>query len=174
MIVHNCTQRKLEQSRVLVMDEHVRRVAKPLLDAWRAYEAGDESISLLDLSRLCTQAADALDNSVHGIPIALARASGDLEYAFHSTERAQHVSEGRTILAPVIASLEPDLQGQTFCDWCYRPLSASSVASSREIGLAEEGAFACDRCLGKGAFSEPPEWFEDDAEWPADRFKSAH
>ena len=74
MIVHNCTQRKLEQSRVLVMDEHVRRVAKPLLDAWRAYEAGDESISLLDLSRLCTQAADALDNSVHGIPIALARA----------------------------------------------------------------------------------------------------
>jgi hypothetical protein len=152
------------------MDEHVRRVTKPLLDAWRAFEAGDETISLLDLSRLCHQAADALDNTVHGIPIVLDRAFVDLEYAHHATERTQHVSEGRRILEPVIASLEPDLQGQTFCDWCSRPLSATSVAASREIGLAAEAAFACDHCLENGAFWDPPDWWEEGAEWPVDRF----
>lgn len=130
----------------------MRRVTKPLLDAWSAFDARDETISLLDLSRLCHQAADALDNSVHGIPVVLDRAFGDLEYAYHSTERTHHLSEARRILEPVIVSLEPDLQGQTFCDWCYLPLSATSVAASREIGLATEAAFACDRCIENGAF----------------------
>lgn len=152
------------------MDEHVRRVTKPLLDAWRAFDAGDETISLLDLSRLCHQAADALDNSVHGIPVVLDRAFGDLEYAYHSTERTHHLSEARRILEPVIVSLEPDLQGQTFCDWCYLPLSATSVAASREIGLATEAAFACDRCIENGAFWNSPEGLEDGAVWPVDRF----
>jgi hypothetical protein len=153
------------------MDEHVRRVTKPLLDAWSALEAGDETISPLDLSRLCHQAAGALDNSVHGIPIVVDRASGDLEYAYHASERAQHLSEGRRILEPVIASLEPDLQGQTFCDWCYRPLSATSVAASQDIGLAAEAAFACDRCIEDGTFWNPPEGLEDGAVWPVDRFR---
>ena len=68
------------------MEEHVRRVTQPLLNAWRAFETGDETVSLLDRSRLCHQAAGAMDNSVHGIPIVLDRAFSDLEYAYHSTE----------------------------------------------------------------------------------------
>lgn len=154
------------------MDPQVRRVTKPLRDAWRAFNSGDESVSLLDLARLCQQASGALDNTVHGIPIALDRAFSDLEYAYHATERPDHLSEGRRILEPVIESLEPDLQGQTFCDWCYRPLSAKSVAASREIGLSEEGAFACDRCLDSGAYWEAPEGMEDDAVWPVDHFRA--
>lgn len=152
------------------MDEHVRRVTEPLLDAWAAFVAGDEAVSLLDLSRLCEQAANALDNSVHGIPIVLDRAFSDLEYAYHATERHEHLSEGRRILEPVIAAFEPDLQGQTFCDWCYRPLSATSVAASRDIGLAAEGAFACDRCITNGAYWDAPDGLEDGALWPVDHF----
>jgi DNA polymerase III subunit gamma/tau len=67
--------------------------------------------------------------------------------------------------------VEPDLQGQTFCDWCYRPLSATSVAASQDIGLAAEAAFACDRCIEDGTFWNPPEGLEDGAVWPVDRFR---
>ena len=155
------------------MEKHVRRVTKPLVDAWRAFQAGDTAISLLDLSRLCHQAAGALDNSVHGIPIVLDRASCDLEYAYHSTETTQHMSEGRRILEPVIVSFEPDLQGQTFCDWCYRPLSATSVAASREIGLADEAAFACSRCIESRAFRAPPDDWEDGMVWPVNPLRPA-
>jgi hypothetical protein len=154
----------------MLMDEHVRRVTAPLLDAWIAFEA-EQSISLLDLSRLCRRAADALDNNVNGIPIVLDRACVDLKYAYRSTERTGHLSEARRILEPVIASLEPDLQGQTFCDWCYRPLSAKSVTASREIGLANESSFACESCVEVGAFWNPPEGLEYDAVWPVDRFR---
>jgi hypothetical protein len=156
------------------MDEHVRRVTRPLLEAWTAFGAGDETVLLLDLSRLCQQAASSLDNSVHGIPIILDRAASDLEYAYHATEKAEHRSQGREILEPVIAALDPDLQGQTFCDWCYRPLSAASVSASREIGLSAEAAFACDRCIEGGAYWDPPEGLEDDAVWPVDRFRPRH
>lgn len=144
-------------------------MTRPLLDAWTVFESGDDSVTLLDLARLAHQAASSLDNSVHGIPIVLDRASVDLEYAFHASKRSLHRSEGRRILEPVIASFAQDLQGQTFCDWCYGPLSAASVASSRAIGLAAEYAFACDRCIERGAFWEPPDDLEEGAVWPVER-----
>jgi hypothetical protein len=90
------------------MDEHVRRVTRPLLDAWNLFEAGDDSFTLLDLSRLAAQAAEALDNSVHGIPIVLDRAAGDLEYAYYTNEGEEHLREARRILQPVVESLADD------------------------------------------------------------------
>lgn len=147
------------------MDRHVQRVVNPFLDAWTRFKADDASVSLLDLSRLCEQAAGALDNTVHNIPIVLGRAAADLEFAYHATDRAQHLSEALRILDPVVVSFESDLQGQTFCDWCYGPLSSRSVAASRAVGLSSEFEFACDRCIDSEAYRTAPDDWDGD-EWP--------
>ena len=147
------------------MDGHVERVTRPLVESFNELRAGN-AVSLLDLSRLAEQASTALDNSVQGIPIVLTRAAADLEYAYHSTERAEHSRLATKILEPVIASLDPALAGQTFCDWCCAPLTFASVEASSRIGLAAEYSWACDRCIADRNYTRPPEAWDDEAVWP--------
>jgi hypothetical protein len=65
------------------------------------------SITLLDLSRLAEQAANALDNASAPLPQQLATAATDLEHAYSTSEREDHhPSLGLEILGPVMAGLD--------------------------------------------------------------------
>ena len=86
------------------MDDHARRVCAPLKEAWVDFEAG--RASLLDLSRLAEQAANALDNANAPLPGLLATAASDLEYAYYVNERENHRPEGRRILGPALSFID--------------------------------------------------------------------
>ncbi len=85
------------------MDEHAQRVCAPLLASWDAFEQGEAT--LLDLSRLVEQASEALDNASAPLPQRLREAAADLEYAYHASEREDHLSEGKRILGPVFPQM---------------------------------------------------------------------
>jgi hypothetical protein len=85
-------------------DEHAQRVCEPLKRGWADFETG--RATLLDLARLAEQVADALDNASAPLPQLLAAAAGDLEYAYYTNERDEHVPVGRSILDPVLALME--------------------------------------------------------------------
>ena len=53
-----------------------------MTDAWSDFEDG--RATLLDLSRVAEQASTALDNAGAHLPQLLAKAAGDLEYAYHT------------------------------------------------------------------------------------------
>jgi hypothetical protein len=82
------------------VDDHARRVAQPLADAWGEFQDG--RASLLDLSRRAEQAAVTLDNSAAPLKELLARAAGDLEYAHFTSLQEEHEAEGHRILRPVL------------------------------------------------------------------------
>lgn len=86
------------------MDDHARRVCAPLRDGWADFEEGHAT--LLDLSRLAGQAADALDNSSTPLPRELAAAASDLEYAYFTNERETHLEVGRRILGSVMSHID--------------------------------------------------------------------
>jgi hypothetical protein len=86
------------------MDEHARRICSALVRGWAEFEKG--SVTLLDLSRLAEQAANALDNASAPLPQQLATAASDLEYAYSRSEREDHPSLGLQILGPVMAGLD--------------------------------------------------------------------
>ena len=85
------------------MDEHVERVCAPVLRTWADFVAG--RATLLDISRVGQQAADALDNSRAPVPRLLAEDASDLEYAFHTKEAEDHLDVGRRLMQPVLARL---------------------------------------------------------------------
>jgi hypothetical protein len=87
--------------------------------------------------------------------------AGEVRRVAVCSDEAQLVVEG------------PDLQvlerrgGQTYCDWCIRPLTPSSIAESERLGLDDEFAWACDSCLAEGAYHQPPDGFEPpESGWP--------
>jgi hypothetical protein len=86
------------------VNEHARRVCSPLLASWADFQRGQAT--LLDLSRLAEQASEALDNASAPLPGALRDAASDLEYAYFSTERREHVEAGRRILGPLLADMQ--------------------------------------------------------------------
>lgn len=53
-------------------------------------------------------------------------------------------------------AMEDWRDGQTDCDWCYRPLSPHSIAESERFGLGSEHSWACDACLTTTAHQRPP------------------
>lgn len=85
------------------MDEHARRVCAPLLASWDDFQHG--WATLLDLSRLAEQASDALDNANAPLPQALRQAAADLESAYHTREREEHLSAGMQLLKPLLAQI---------------------------------------------------------------------
>lgn len=87
-----------------LVDAHVERVTRALRAAWTHFQAG--RASLLDLSRLSEQAATAIDNATAPLPQLLARAAGDLEYAYFAHEQEEHAPEAHRILEPVLALLD--------------------------------------------------------------------
>ncbi len=83
------------------MDDHARRVTRPFVEAWADFQEG--RASLLDLSRRATQAASALDNASAPLPGMLSAAASDLEYAYFTTEREDHLREAHPIVDPLMA-----------------------------------------------------------------------
>ena len=55
---------------------------------------------------------------------------------------------------------------QSYCDWCYGQLTSAAVEASERIGLADEYAWACERCLTSTAYREPPGGWDEDEVWP--------
>lgn len=56
---------------------------------------------------------------------------------------------------------------QSYCDWCLAELSNSSIRASEELGLHREFAWACDTCVRRQAFREPPQGWDGPASaWP--------
>ena len=85
------------------VDEHAHRVTQPVRDTWDDFQAGHAS--LLDLSRTAEQAAAALDHSNAELLRALGSACGDLEYAYYTNEREEHLAVGHRIMRPVLAAM---------------------------------------------------------------------
>jgi len=85
------------------VDNHALRVTQPLRDAWTLFLAGEAS--LLDLSRLAEQAANALDHSNAELLEALRPAVGDLEYCYYARESDEHRAEAERIMGPILDRL---------------------------------------------------------------------
>jgi hypothetical protein len=60
--------------------------------------------------------------------------------------------------------------GQGYCDWCYRPLTVSSIEESERIGLDAERSWACESCLAAHAYRLPPDGWEGDRDRAGWRF----
>jgi Zn-finger protein len=57
--------------------------------------------------------------------------------------------------------------GQTYCDWCYRPLTPRSIEESARLGLDAEYAWACESCLTTKAYQRAPDGWDCTPEpWP--------
>lgn len=85
------------------MDEHAQGVCAPLKSAWTDFETG--RATLLDLARLAEQASNALDNASAPLLRMLATAANDLEYAYYTNQRDDHVPVGQRILGPVLSRI---------------------------------------------------------------------
>lgn len=60
-----------------------------------------------------------------------------------------------------------DESRQTYCDWCFSPMSAASAEGSERLGLAAELAWACDSCLRTSAYVDAPDgWGGEPEDWP--------
>ena len=85
------------------MDEHTRRVTSGLRHGWDEYLEGRASV--LDLSRLAGQAANALDNANSPLLRLLAAAESELEYAAYALEQEEQPQRVRAQLEPILALL---------------------------------------------------------------------
>jgi hypothetical protein len=87
------------------VDEHAYRVTHPLRDTWANSKAGQAT--LLDLSRTTEQAA-TLDHANADLLGVLRSAWGDLEYAYFTHEREEHLAVGTQIMRPVLAAMDEE------------------------------------------------------------------
>jgi hypothetical protein len=56
--------------------------------------------------------------------------------------------------------------GQTYCDWCSAPLTATSITESECLGLGRESTWACSSCLARDAHRTAPNGSDPDTPWP--------
>jgi hypothetical protein len=45
---------------------------------------------------------------------------------------------------------------QSFCDWCYDELTDRSMTLSERLGLCDQQCCACESCIARLAYLEPP------------------
>lgn len=63
--------------------------------------------------------------------------------------------------------VEDRRDGQTYCDWCYRPLTSRSIEGSERLGLNAQYSWACESCLAGMAYRLPPDgWTGTIDQWP--------
>jgi hypothetical protein len=56
---------------------------------------------------------------------------------------------------------------QSYCDWCFSPLTESSRRRSEALGLDGEFSRACTSCLDTQRYRQPPDgWAGSVEEWP--------
>ncbi len=88
------------------VDEHAQRVTQPLRDTWADFQAGRST--LLDLSRTAEQAAAALDHTNADLLGVLESAWGDLEYAYYTHEREEHLAVGTWMMRPILDAMDEE------------------------------------------------------------------
>ena len=88
-----------------------------------------------------------------------------VRFADWETNEERGAQVAGQVLAMHPATLLAD--AHTYCHWCSSPLALSAQSESRRLGLAAEGAWACEDCLADEIYRhEPPDAWDEHHAWP--------